>query len=273
MPDFPTSGHTAFIEAPVTASLTYPSAAVAADSSADTKGSFVELIASSDFDAAGLVLTIRHADADEVEYLLDVCVGGVGSEQVVIPDVLAFGIFGTPSGDNMWFPISIPKGSRVSARVQASTGSSEVRVGCALVGNSAAFPSAGVHCEAYGVDTANTTGVTVDPGGSANTKGSWAQITGSTTKPIRHLIGIVSQLNTAMSTYDFALDVGVGAAASEQPIVQNLMIRIEYAEDIMGNHFSIPITIPEGVRLAARLQCNGTDATDRVLKVALYGIS
>jgi hypothetical protein len=95
----------------------------------------------------------------------------------------------------------------------------------------------------------NTGSVTLTASATPHTKGSWSQIIASTsnvTTLIRFFLSGVS-----VSTADSAtlLDIGVGASGSETVIVPNLAIG-----GSAGSFYSIPVEIPSGSRIAARIQ-------------------
>jgi hypothetical protein len=95
----------------------------------------------------------------------------------------------------------------------------------------------------------NTGSVTLTASATPHTKGSWSQIIASTsngTTLIRFFIAGVS-----VSTADSAtlLDIGVGASGSETVIVPNMAIG-----GSAGSFYSIPVEIPSGSRIAARIQ-------------------
>ena len=239
---------------------------------ANTKGSFTELVASTPFDADGVVIYVGASNADS--FLLDIAVGAAASEQVVIPD-----IHNDTKGSmemNFYAPIAVPAGSRISARIAddvASVRNSFIGIGL-LPKNFLASEALG-RATAYGVVTADSGGTQIDPGGSANTKGSYAQVVASTTNPIKMLcVAFATAAGNHALTNAFSLaDIAVGAAASEQVILDNIQMRHENNTDNVHPFFTglIPVNIPAATRIAVRAQCSITDATDRLFDVVIYG--
>lgn len=101
--------------------------AVTASGSINTKGSYAQLTASCN-EIRWAVLQLRPNSNNY--YLIDIAVGGAGSEQVIVPNLHVRGASGRsfPIG----FPLSVPAGSRISARCQCNTASQSVQV--ALLG-------------------------------------------------------------------------------------------------------------------------------------------
>jgi hypothetical protein len=92
---------------------------------ANTKGTWTELIAATSFPYRWVCLGITHTNAvatGTCSFVLDIGVGAGGSEVVVVPN-LCVGVQATidavPNGGRS-FPLSIPAGTRVSARVSCS---------------------------------------------------------------------------------------------------------------------------------------------------------
>lgn len=247
---------------------------VTSGAGSNTKGSWVEIIAATTYVADGLLIIMSLGTAG-VNHLVDIGIGAVGSEQVIIPNLLV-----APWQTNICIaypiPTGIPAGTRIAARSQSgASGGQTIYVTISLV-SQGFLPSAPLHrVTAYGAATADSGGTSVDPGGVANTKNSYSQINGVTTNPIRALlVAIGGANNSARATCYWLVDVAIGAAASEQIIIPDLALGAHLTGDnvlpgVLGPFF---IDIPAGVRLAARAQCNIIDATDRLFDIVLYGI-
>lgn len=109
-----------------------------------------------------------------------------------------------------------------------------------------------------------SSGTTVTTGGSAHTKGSWAEITAST--PI-NADAVIVVLRGA-SGADTLTDIAVGASGSETVIFENLYHGNGTSPSIgHGATYSIPASIPAGTRISARSQGH---AASQSLKVDLY---
>lgn len=249
---------------------------VTANGSNNVKGNYAELIAATAFEASFILIMLDDQVA-AVDYLIDIAVGAGGSEVIIASNLLATG--GTGSivyGAHYMIPIKIPAGSRLAARCQCSTGSSAIRVSALLFGGGFLAPETLSLVTTYGDNTADSGGVSVDPGGTINTKGAYSQITASTTYQIRWLIiAIGNQLNNVRTSQSWLIDIAVGAAASEVVLLPNITLNCSTSPDIITPQTicMIPIKIPAGTRLSVRAQSDGNDATDRLFDVILYGVS
>jgi hypothetical protein len=95
----------------------------------------------------------------------------------------------------------------------------------------------------------NTGSVTLTASATPHTKGSWSQIIASTSNVTTLIRFGVSGVNVSAADSATLLDIGVGAAGSETVIVPNLAIG-----GSAGAFYSIPVEIPSGSRIAARIQ-------------------
>lgn len=249
---------------------------ITSSGSANTKGSWTQLIAATTRDAAFVVVNpILNGGASNISYGIDIGVGGAGSENPVITN---FPAFFSPSQQvfaaSAILPVRIPAGSRVSARCQSSGLSAAIGIVLQLGDSSLASADFAQIAEAVGFNTATTLGTAVDGGGTANTKGSYAQIVASAAATYRGFLVVIDTLNTTASALNGKLlDIAIGAAASEQVIVPNIAIALNNG---VGNQpqvlgpFWVPI--PEGTRLSARCQCSSNAADSRKLGITLMGL-
>lgn len=239
---------------------------------ANTKGSYVELLASTSIDAVMLELFLETQNT--LSGLLDLAVGAAASEQVIVSNLLVTGN-ARKIGDRVLLPLAVPAGSRIAARIQIIAASADAaRVMLKLYGKSFLSSAPLGRMTTYGDDTSDSGGVSVDPGASANTKGAYSQIVASTTNEIRMLWVLFGNAgNTAMADARFAFDIAIGAGGSEQILIPDIYVRVEDDIDAPISFVQGPFEchIPSGTRLAARSQCSITDATDRLLDVVLYG--
>jgi hypothetical protein len=91
---------------------------------ANTKGSWTEITSSTNEQWGGFILTLggkNNTTRDHTLWLLDLAIGGSGSEVILIPD---YGIGNVAAMDRVapvassFFPVFIPKGTRISVRAQ-----------------------------------------------------------------------------------------------------------------------------------------------------------
>lgn len=239
----------------------------------NTKGGWAQLVAATSYDASGLMVFIGNKSGN-LDYLVDIGVGAAASEQVIVPNLVA-GFLQAWAINVYYIPVPIPAGTRVAARCQCTTGTFSLGVTISLLSQGFMPSSPLGRVTAYGAATADSGGVSIDPGGVAHTKNTYSQINGVTANPIRALlIGIGNQLNAARTGCYWLVDIAIGAAGSEQIILPDLWIAVHSTGDniipsALGPFF---VDIPAGVRLAARAQCSTTDATDRLFDIVIYGI-
>jgi hypothetical protein len=103
-----------------------------ASSSTNTKGSYAQLSASTprDYLALWAYFDALNTTATNAAYLCDIAIGAGGSEKVIIPNL--FQQCSSVAGNGPFlsgiagpFPICIPAGTRVAARIQATTASAK----------------------------------------------------------------------------------------------------------------------------------------------------
>lgn len=248
--------------------------AIASSATTNTKGSWVELIASTAFDSSWVM--VNWAGFDNVagpDFLFDIGVGASGSEQVIVANLIA-GQRGTWVPGGYLFPLAIPAGSRVAMRAQVNSGSARTgRVAIQIFGGGW-NQDPGNRVVTYGAATADSGGVNVDPGGTVNTEGAWSEITSATTHDHFWLsLGIGNQLNTGRSLCDWLIDIAAGASGSEQLLIADLVMTGVAASLMVPQVFSLPMSVPAGTRLSVRAQCSINDATDRTFDAVVYGVS
>ena len=256
------------VEGPTTTSGGIPTVSAAA--TANTKGAYTQLVASTGFDYDGLLVMYAAVSAN-VSYLLDVAIGAAASEVIIAGDIHTSWQNNIPQ----WFyiPRPIPAGTRIAARCQSSTLSSQMRVSAVGVKGGWFAPSGGGDVVTLGANTADSGGTPIDAGATANTFGAWVQLAASTTSDIKGMCCTSGGINNATpTTGQGLLQIGVGAAAAEQPVLE-LPFQMGTAGDNYGPlpHLWLPCSIPAGSRVAARWMSTVTDATDRIFDVVAHG--
>jgi len=253
---------------------------VAAGTPAHTKNStYTELIASTAFTAYMIQIMFSNVvgSGADTSMLVDLAIGGAGSESVIIPDLnagFAANVAGGASvgGQKYIFPLKIPSGSRLSATAQSVIASDDVRVSVWLWGKPNRPMWAGQTVTAYGVNAAASKGVDVALGTSA-AEGSFTEITSSTTRAHRFLalgIGAAADLGVAATAPGF-IDVGVGAA-TESVIASNMPFSLGTGEDIS---FPFPMSVWADVAASQRIAVRGswTAAGAQSIDAIVYGVS
>lgn len=248
---------------------------VTAAGSTNAKGSWVELDASTAGDVAWLVVQIETDANAGIRFLLDVGTGGAGAEAVLIPDLHLDNSNGATDANarSYAFPVAIPSGTRLSARVAASTASATVRVSLMLgLGDYGGATPPGT-VKAYGIVAGSTNVTNVDPGAVAHTDSAWVEIAASTSDPIRWLVfGVGRSGNNLGGIGRWLVDVATGAAGSEAVLVSDIMLSGSTQNDLcLPATQGFAVDVPAGTRLAVRARCSLTADNQRDVWVGLWG--
>jgi hypothetical protein len=247
---------------------------IASPGSINTKGAYTQIVASTSSDAAGLLIGGSIVGAASLNTLIDIAVGAGGSEVVVIPDVSCIRISSTPMAiPQFYVPLAIPAGTRISARIASSDTSAIATLSVQIVTSTANLPQSCGTCEAWGVTAASSRGVTVDPGGTANTKGAYTQLTAGSSFKVNYLVvGFMPDPANNNQGFNYLVDIAVGSGGSEQVIVSNIHI---YAASNIGTgqaRLTLPVSIPAGSRVAVRAQCSSNTVNVRNLVVNIQAL-
>jgi hypothetical protein len=110
--------------------------------------------------------------------------------------------------------------------------------------------------------------VTITANSSAHTKGAWSQLIASTSAQASFIIIDAGDVSTSATNTATLLDIGTGASGSETALIENVAIGSAIRSAIRAPFaFGVPIQIPSGVRLSARIQSvvtGGKTATIRI---------
>lgn len=238
----------------------------------NTESGWTQLIAATAYEADVLIVWASVAGNTRVG-LVDIGIGGSGSEEVLIPNLSVSRPYDAPSEGQFCavLPVRVPAGSRLAARCQ-SAGGATFYVGVTLVGCGPGVPSGFQRATDYGTDGSNSRGTVVDAGASANTKGSWVELVASTTSPIRSLLIMAHDAGGfSGSSGRHLLDIAIGPSSSEEIVLADLIVQKPYAW-APGWIGPIPVSIPAGTRIAARAQCSSTTTAVRQVGVNLIGL-
>jgi len=97
-------------------------------------------------------------------------------------------------------------------------------------------------------------GVTVQSGYPAHTKGAWVELIASTSKKA---IGIAASFSCIENPYRYLADVGIGAAGSETVLIPNIYLNIVGITCVGTTMIFLPCSLPAGTRLSMRFQFTG----------------
>ncbi len=234
---------------------------VTASATIHAKGAWVTMIASTGFAASEVIVQSPGAlnvTAIDTSTLFEVAIGAAGSEVVVVPEIAC----GHSDANGYWnwrFPVAIPAGSRVSMRTQSAVVSKTITAQVRLLGGGVVPPEASAASgDGYGMLTASSGGTVLTVATTINVKSAWTQLTASTIERARFMhVNIQPVAGTVVTTGNGLVDIGVGAAAAEQVVVANVPYAVTGVEAGRYAAITVPVTIPAGVRLAARYQADG----------------
>lgn len=224
---------------------------VTASATAHVKGAWTQLIASTPQDAYGVFVMMSNVGASAVDtsMLVDIGIGAVGSESVLVPDLNAGGAHVLASfGKRLYLPLYVPRGSRLAARAQAAVASDTVRVDLFLYGDPPTPAFVGSKVTAYGVNAAASRGTSV---AASN---AWTEITASTAD--EHYLWYVmpDQLSdTTTAASNATIDIGFGPSAAETQF-GHWFWRATNNEEIGGPEPPVAVyrSLPAGTRIAVR---------------------
>lgn len=248
---------------------------VAAHASANTKGSWVEL-GTAAIGADGFYAQVVPGNSGD-DFLVDIGVGGSGSEVAIVENVYvstySLGNFHGPA--IFYVPLPVTAGTRIAARVQATTGAAEVWVSVILARGEEYRGLRKSRATTYGANTAASRGTPIDPGGSSHTNGAWTQLSAAVTDHIRYAVAFTGPgADQARSTASWFVELGIGAAASETVNFPGMQCRCHNADDgVFPAVHQLRALWPTGSRLSARARCSITTAGDRLIDVVVIGFA
>jgi hypothetical protein len=248
---------------------------VEADAVADTKGDWTDVLTTTyDWQSFDVVFSnVELADfVVDIGYLVDEDV-----YQVIAPDLRVAGSVAARNGVTMYrLPLHVPAGKDIVFRCADGTGAGTL------------YASLYGHTEGAGYSrmvalytpVAGSKGVVVDPGGTANTKGSYAQLVASSSARVVALTAHVGTNGeaTRAAPQTAAIDIGIGgtagaAVAAQRVLLSNLLVSadatgVSWQPNVFG---PFPVDLAAATRFAARAQCDVNTADERTMDVALWG--
>ena len=224
-----------------------------ADATVHTKGAWVEMDASVGFDVTSFHVGSNYNAANNTDtgQLLDIGIGSEGNEKVLVADIPCG--YGALNGvTHAEFPIFIPKGTRISGRIQATITVDTVEIVLYLFGGRSWYGETFQVVDTMGAKTALSGGTDLEPGGII-------EIVASTPNHYKAL-GLVFDLGQASSSGGGStrdIEIFVGAVSSEKSLIAELDYTTGTGENVVfifPFHGFIPMrfNIPAGTRLSAQ---------------------
>lgn len=236
-----------------------------------SKSAWAELIASMPFTGV-LSFTWRATDATAHRELFDIGIGAFGSEVAIAENFYVY-CRGIDKQYNFILPVIIPRGTRVVVRSQTSKNSwNSTAIAAAIPATF--FSQAFSVCHSYGANTASTYGTNVDPGGTANTYGSWVEFCSAapiTYKYIMMTIGGYScnGLDTATT---WNLNIGVTGTPASNIILADYYLSGHNYFDVPAPYglLQLPISIKKGDAIHLQTKCTTNNSLDRYIDFVLH---
>ena len=124
----------------------------------------------------------------------------------------------------------------------------------------------GANCLESGFDSTNVQGTAITAANSAHTKGSYVELLSAANNTYSSdFIEVVVTNDSQLNDGAFLVDIAIGSAGNEEDIIPNLWC---HASSTLGGlavyKFPFPITMPPGVKIAARCQSSIADAVTHV---------
>lgn len=248
-----------------------------------TKGSWTSLITSTSFDSfiAGVTIYGLATAGADTACLVDIGYddsGGTGYV-TIIPNILGGGTPSTGlsgSRRQYWFPVFIPKGSQIAARMQALISGDAAIVGLRLIGGknrSNPWPHRGA-IQDYGTNLATSNG-TAQANAAADTKSAWTQLGADTTRRHSGLCLATAPIGNTITGARHYVDIGLDPAGGTTytVVIPDVETTHSASEESISwtdpMSASLSIDIPSGASIAARDASTALN-TGTQLAVAVY---
>ena len=248
---------------------------ITSSATANTKGSWTQIHAATEFDAYFVELTLHTSSSsgDDTSMLIDIGVDPAGgtSYTVYVPDILC-GFRG--GGPHFQIPVFIPAGSTIACQNQSIvTGAQTIVVEIYLWGGASMgepWPQSHGLVVAYGTTSSSASAGTQLSNGVG--EGPWTEIVASTTHPHSGVALGVQGGTSSFASVAWSIDVAIGAGGSEVVLAEEFIVNHGSTESMSTGAphlWLISAPIPEGSRLSAR--AHGTNNQQQDHEVALYG--
>lgn len=241
---------------------------------ANTKGSWVELIAATSFKYEALDIAAFADGGGGQCYLVDLAIGASGSEVVVLSNLLVDSARALHHNQiRLRLQFSIPVGSRLAVRCQEAGGSGTRYVTVSVTGINGGYnflPGSAGSVTTYGADTAASNGTLIDPGAVSNTWGAWTEMTASSGphSGIAIVLG-TNKFSSGIASAVYTFQLAVGGSGSETVVCEFRSCVTASSTRLQSNVIHWLGSLPAGTRLAMRSKT--TDASSREASAILLG--
>ena len=221
-----------------------------ADTTAHTKGAWIELIASTSGNASYIIIECGvDTNATDTATLLDIGTGASGSEAGLISNVAVGSAARTSIRAAFAFgvPIKIPSGTRLSARIQSIVTGGKTGTIVIRTFNMGDYGSAPTAVDVIGVNTATSQGTAM-----SGSSGTYVEITASTANDYRGIVIVPSASSNNLASTNAEFILAKGAASSEVALGRTIVSYVN-TEQVGMTAFYPPIVgglVPAGTRLS-----------------------
>lgn len=238
-------------------------------------GAWVPIVSSLAEDCDMVEVTLIAGSSDVNAF--DIGVGGSGSEVVIVHNLATnegSQIAGANTGPTVYrFPLSIPAGSRVSARTQDAFGNTTSTIYLTVYEGAATEMEGAAGVDSIGFSAATSLGTTVVAGNGS--KGSYANLTalvngttnggGVTTRDYMGLMVLIDTQNNFPAHFNSIVfvDIAIGTTV----ILPNIKYAMQGRLECDGSFF-YEVPIPAGSQIQARIQ----DSNGDTFGVTVYGV-
>lgn len=238
---------------------------VQSDGTANTMGAWTELVASSTVDCEWFELFL-YADQPDTGYMVDIGIGAAASEVRVLDRLSYWG--NTATSCRYRFPLTIPSGTRISARCQDQVGGRFVRIS----GHLDDAPNFGTSPSNITIGIGLSQGFNIDPGTTLNTKGGWQQLTASSSADIDYIMMVFGgQNDSTNSNANYLIDIGTGAVSSEVVLISNIGFTTDGSEILTSKVACYFQSITAGTRISVRCQADDNTSGTRGIDALMVG--
>lgn len=239
------------------------------------KGAWAQAVASAASDSTWMQVFAQTATSGGSAFAVDVGVGASGSEVVVVSN-LCFSQLSSWAASYL-FPLAIQAGTRIAVRASSNLTFDVLQAQLITFDDTFSSVGVGSGVDTYGFSNATNYGTAIDPGGTANTKGAYSQISASLTNDLSgFMLCFDNQANGGSALVTTLVDIAVGGSGSEVVIIPNycLVYTLGGSQNSMPGAVShyLPIPIAAGTRVAARAQCSTATSPDRIIGMSFYGV-
>ena len=247
-----------------------------AAAAANTDSAWADISTSTPIAATAFILNVQGGSASyTATYNLDIGIwDGSAYVEIVSNALISTDQWSGHSGVALQIPISIPKGSRIGARQRSNHASAWLDVSITLINNERQSMRAGKTIT-LGAVTATSRGTIIDPGGTANTKGSWVDLDTSTAAAMQGFFILIGNGGASKTSQAYnLLDIGIWDGSAYVVILADWQIACDADAELYLPNYSplIEFPIPKGSRIGARSQSSIITATNRAFDVVLLGV-